>query len=246
MKPLIRILLLSLFPCVLYSQSEFKTHSFSTQISENGPRLNSLNTITTDLTISPDSVYFIPGGGSLATIVVSNNTNQPINLLQVQRECTPGQRPWWWRVDSISVSTPHYIYPGQNISITIIYWTIIKDNVQTNFLQDSMYIVSSVGIQYCHIFLDPSLISSISENLKENFSVFPNPATSRVTIRLNDNLAGTGFLSIYNSTGIKIKELVLTSTDTELNIDMLPKGIYLFKLLQGNFLTFQKVVKIGN
>ncbi|MCX6276946.1 MAG: T9SS type A sorting domain-containing protein [Bacteroidetes bacterium] len=197
----------------------------------------------TDLTIAPDSVYFVWGSPWKATVTVSNNTNQPVNLLQVQSQCAPCQGGWGWWVDSISVTTPHFIYPGQSISLILGYWTIVKDESQINFLHDSMYIVSSVGNQYCHIFLDPSLISSINEPPKKSFSVFPNPIASRVTVRLNDNLNEPGLLSIYNSKGIKITESELFSEDTEIATADLPKGMYLFKVTKGNFSAVQKVYK---
>ncbi|MCK9218941.1 MAG: T9SS type A sorting domain-containing protein [Bacteroidales bacterium] len=245
MKPLIRILLLSLFPCILYSQTEIKTHSLPIQILE-GSQTISLNPVSTDLTISPDSIFFTQGSAIKQTVVVSNSTNQPINLLNIQSRCAPCVGGWGWWVDTMSVSTPHYIYPGQNISFVICYWTLCKDNNPTNFLQDSMYIVSSVGTQYCHIFLDHSLISSISEDVKENFSVFPNPATSRLTIKRTNKFAGAEILTIFNSTGVKIKELKLTSPETEISMNGMPNGIYLFNITSGNISMIQKIVKIGN
>jgi hypothetical protein len=109
-----------------------------------------------------------------------------------------------------------------------------------------MYIVSSVGTQYCHIFLDPSLISSIENNVRNDFILFPNPVTSTIMIQSNDNFNGHGFLTIYNSNGRKIRELELTSAETEINLNWMPNGMYLFNITDGNNSQIHKVVKIGN
>ena len=71
MKTIFAVIVIGIMPLFIYSQSS-----------------------TTDLTISPDSVFFLPGNPGLVTVVVSNNTNQPISLLQVQSENAPGFRPW--------------------------------------------------------------------------------------------------------------------------------------------------------
>ena len=245
MKKIIRILAFCILPTMLYSQSKINSN-VPPQLDENSSRIMLLIPSATDLTIVPDSVFFTQGGSPQAIIEISNNTNQPINLIQVQSQCSPCQGGWGWWVASMSVSVPHYIYPGQHITATIKYWTTIKDEYQANFLHDSLYIVSSVGNQYCHIFLDPSLITSIGKNARNNFIIFPNPATSTVTIKFSDNFSGYGFLSVYNSNGEKIKELVLNSSDTEINMNGIPAGIYLFEITDGKSTWKQKVLKAGN
>ena len=206
MKTYLTIIVIGIMPLFLYSQSA-----------------------STDLTISPDSVFFIPGNPGVAAVVVSNNTNQPINLLQVQSENTPGYRPWGWKVFSMSVSTPHYIYPGQSIDFTIHYWTVILDKPQTGLLQDSMYVVSSVGTQYVHIFLDPSLISSVQDHSKFGFSVFPNPAMDRITIDLPVEETGQ-LLEVVDALGKVTMTRTLTVCKTQLDISSLPSGVYFVRL----------------
>ena len=246
MKIILRILVFSILPCIMYGQYKSDSPNFTPQASVSSSRRTLLKPEVADLTIIPDSVYFTKGGAPQAVIEISNNTNQPINLLQVQSQCSPCQGGWGWWVDSISVSTPHYIYPGQHVTVILRYWTIIKDEPKTNYLHDSMYIVSSVGTQYCHIFLDPSLISSIGNNVRNDFILFPNPVASKIMIKSNDNFNGYGFLTIYNSNGRKIRELELTLAETEINLNWMPNGMYLFNITDGNIYRIHKVVKIGN
>ncbi|MEI7662429.1 MAG: T9SS type A sorting domain-containing protein [Bacteroidota bacterium] len=215
MKTIFAVIVIGIMPLFLFSQSS-----------------------TTDLTISPDSVYFIPGNPGLATVVLSNNTNQPINLLQVQSENTPGFRLWGWKVFSMSVSTPHYIYPGQSIDFTIHYWTVILDKPQTTLLQDSMYVVSSAGTQYVHIFLDPSLISSVQNHSKSGFPVFPNPAKDRITIDLPVEETGQ-LLEVVDAFGKVTMTRTLTVQKTQLDISSLPSGVYFVRL------SGEKSVQVG-
>lgn len=246
MKTSLRILCLFMLPGMIFSQSEIYQLIFPLQTNENCSRTRIFKPEVTDLTIVPDSVYFTKGGAPKAVFEILNNSNQPINLLHVQSQCTPCVGGWGWWVDSISVSTPHYIYPGQHVTVILRYWTIIKDKPRTNFLHDSMYIVSSVGTQYCHIFLDPDLISSTGTMATNDFMVFPNPATSTVKIKLSANFNGHELLSIYNSKGIKIKELELNTVETEIDVNWVPNGIYLFKITDGSGSRIHKVVKAGD
>ncbi|NCA76055.1 MAG: T9SS type A sorting domain-containing protein [Alphaproteobacteria bacterium] len=241
----LRILFLFMLPCMMYSQSEIYQLSYPPQTNENSSRTIMLKPEVTDLTIAPDSVYFTKGGALKAVFEILNNSNQPINLLHVQSQCAPCVGGWGWWVDSISVTTPHYIYPGQHITVIMKYWAQIKDEFRTNFLHDSMYIVSSVGTQYCHIFLDPDLISSTGTMVTNDFMVFPNPATSTVKINLSANFSGHELLSIYNSKGIKIKELELNTVETEINMNWVPDGIYLFKITDGSILRIRRVLKLS-
>jgi len=197
---------------------------------------------TSDLTILPDSVFFIPGNPGVATVVVSNTTNQPINLLQVQSENAPGFRPWGWKVFSMSVSTPHYIYPGQSIECTILYWTVIVDKPQTGLLQDSMYVVSSVGTQYVHIFLDPSLISSVQDHYKFEFRVFPNPAMDQITIDLPFE-EPVQLLEVIDALGKVTMTRTLTVRKTQLDISTLPAAIYFVRVTSDNTVQVVKFVK---
>jgi len=220
MKTMLRVFMILVLPCMMYGQS--------------------------DLTISPDSVYFTTINPFPAVIDLTNSTNQPINLLHVQPQCDHCVGGWGWFVDSISVSTPHYIYPGQHVTIIMRYWAQIKDAMLTNFLRDSMFVVSSAGTQYCQIFFDPDLISATDEHSGSAFTVFPNPATSFVNIRVKGNLNGEEMVVIYNSSGDRIREIKPESKETVINMDWAPTGIYLFRFTDGKVSQMKKVVKTGD
>lgn len=220
-----------MLPFMLYSQSVINSPGYPLQFDEDRSGRMSLNPNLTDLTISPDSLYFIKWGALKQFIEISNHTNQPINLLHVQSQSNPGSAGWGWWVDSISVSTPHFIYPGQFVTVAVRYWTIIKDDNLTTFLPDSMYIVSSVGTQFCHIFLDPSLISSVGENVGNDFLLFPNPGCDYMNIysRSNEN---DPYLVLWNTDGKLVLQQKITVNKCTIQTKLLPDGIYTWQVLE--------------
>lgn len=72
----------------------------------------------------------------------------------------------------------------------------------------------------------PSQIANISkEFVLENFSMYPNPVSTTLTIQLQSNLE-LNAVTIYDSLGKKVKE----STTKTLNLSKLSKGIYYVKV----------------
>ena len=92
-----------------------------------------------------------------------------------------------------------------------------------------MYVVSSVGTQYIHIFLDPSLISSVQDHSKFGISVFPNPAMDRITIDLPVEETGQ-LLEVVDAFGKVTMTRTLTIPKTQLDISSLSTGVYFVRL----------------
>ena len=85
---------------------------------------------------------------------------------------------------------------------------------------------------------------AIDEILSENISIYPNPANDFIIVGTNNDLFAEtrliASLQIFNMTW----RCVLTSTDTEINVSTLPKGVYLVRILteNGNIIT-KKFIK---
>lgn len=62
-----------------------------------------------------------------------------------------------------------------------------------------------------------------------SISVYPNPAESRITVKVNCNLSNS-LVSIFNSTGALVKTEYMSSDEKEINISELPAGIYIIKV----------------
>ena len=68
-----------------------------------------------------------------------------------------------------------------------------------------------------------------TENNSE-YSIYPNPTTSIISIKSNAELIGKEF-AIYDQLGKKVKLGIITSDETEIDLTYLNQGMYLFKVV---------------
>jgi hypothetical protein len=67
--------------------------------------------------------------------------------------------------------------------------------------------------------------------LSNSIEIYPNPATSRVTLRTaNMAVFGPLHLSLTTLLGEKIEDKMVTSEETEINVSLLPPGLYIISL----------------
>lgn len=65
----------------------------------------------------------------------------------------------------------------------------------------------------------------------DDIEIFPNPATTIVTIKMpNGESSLDGTAELYNVLGKKLKTVSLSSVNTSVYIDDLPKGVYLLSI----------------
>jgi plastocyanin len=75
------------------------------------------------------------------------------------------------------------------------------------------------------------------------FSIYPNPASGKFNIEVgNLRPAETMFYEVLNLQGKKIISSSLTETRTEINLGDNSKGIYLVRVIDGDFVMAEKVV----
>jgi hypothetical protein len=74
------------------------------------------------------------------------------------------------------------------------------------------------------------------------FSIYPNPASSQLTISTNSSFIGATYC-IFNLVGAEIKSGILLSENTLVDMDDLPAGTYIIKLLNQNT-SHLKLVKL--
>lgn len=72
-------------------------------------------------------------------------------------------------------------------------------------------------------------ISGVSDLNETEFSISPNPATSKISVKSNAELIGSQFI-IYDQLGKEVKSGIITSEDTEIDLSNLTQGMYLFKI----------------
>jgi len=73
------------------------------------------------------------------------------------------------------------------------------------------------------------VLLSVDTHNRQNFSVFPNPVSNRFQIHFPQNIEKTN-LKMYNSLGVLLLEQELLSTDSTLDVQSLPSGLYLLNL----------------
>jgi len=63
--------------------------------------------------------------------------------------------------------------------------------------------------------------------------LYPNPASDKVTLRLNFPLAQTSTLKLYNTLGAEVMKVVVPAgkDELEINVSSLPKGIYITEFI---------------
>jgi len=72
-------------------------------------------------------------------------------------------------------------------------------------------------------------ISNLDEiQNKINYSISPNPTTSKITVKSSLELIGKEF-TIYDQLGKEVMSGLITSEDTEIDLSNISEGVYLFK-----------------
>jgi len=75
--------------------------------------------------------------------------------------------------------------------------------------------------------------------------VYPNPVADVLQVQLEEPLAKTGVMEIYNANGQVVKTGVLTPQQTIAKIDLstLTKGTYILKIPNENAFIQKKIIK---
>ena len=107
---------------------------------------------------------------------------------------------------------------------------------------NNLYYIEGVGGQIKKI-TNIQIQTSLKESAetKINFSVYPNPANKSFTINIADPLKPTQAY-IVDVLGQKVLSVTINQSNTELDINHLPVGIYFVTLNSGNKTTTQKLV----
>ena len=78
----------------------------------------------------------------------------------------------------------------------------------------------------------------INENTTQNIRIYPNPATSQLTLNTTEQIQR---ISILNITGKTVKTIV--SNNSTIDVSDLTKGIYFLQIQTGNGIANSKFIK---
>jgi hypothetical protein len=138
--------------------------------------------------------------------------------------------------------TPNYTYQWLFANI------LVGTNATYTPTQNGNYYVIVTDANGCVdtslIFTVTNVISGINEQLSSNLMVYPNPFSQNTTIRLLNKKDELLDLSLFDSTGKKVKGLNYYTKDNTITIERgnLTKGIYLLVVKTRNYTSKSKLV----
>lgn len=94
------------------------------------------------------------------------------------------------------------------------------------------------------VVVDPGIdYTGLNKLTSDELSVYPNPVSDILTVNLNNNGSGSACLTIYNCLGKIVMNETLTGSKHILDLEALPKGVYLIKLTGGQEEIIGKIIK---
>jgi len=197
----------------------------------------------------------------LAIIPTSNNhprlvwgrypSNDAVSIYKIYRKYG---RDEWKLYDQVSNNTFEYIDNQINIltgmlsGIAVQYKVTAQlstvESLPTNIQETKVKTLEALKENYGNN--NDDINNSINYSLDQNY---PNPFNPNTKISFNIKESGFVNLTIYNSLGKEIKNLVNENLErgnytVDFNAENLPSGIYFYKLQTGNFVDIKKMLLV--
>lgn len=74
-------------------------------------------------------------------------------------------------------------------------------------------------------------------------SVFPNPTQTQLLVHLNENIDGVAKLKLMDIRGTVLKQLVISTDRTIVDVSNLPSGVYVIEVFNNSFSYREKIIK---
>jgi hypothetical protein len=78
--------------------------------------------------------------------------------------------------------------------------------------------------------------------LADQIKIYPNPAKEKLTVEFVRSFNGNANLELFNLIGARVIDKTLSDIKTEVDISVLPKGIYFIKIGNGDSKYFKKII----
>jgi hypothetical protein len=198
------------------------------------------NTIFTDLTAVPDTLWFITPEDAIYGKITQlhNYTTGGVTLNFIQEQGTV----WVWYVDSMSVAgLPHLMNPGDSVAVRVKMPLPLSMTPTADFLVDSMQVTSSEGIRYVIIMINEELLSGMPELASTTLgNAYPNPLREQTTFPVILSNPGNAEVCILDVRASHVATLRsgyleagshrLTWNGTDDAGNKVPAGIYLCRM----------------
>jgi hypothetical protein len=91
---------------------------------------------------------------------------------------------------------------------------------------------------------EPLIPEILESNILDNqISVFPNPVSDELTLKLNGNFAGKTYLTLHNCLGEIISKETFSGSEYRLDMKSIPNGVYFITLPSKQGKVVKKIVK---
>ena len=87
-----------------------------------------------------------------------------------------------------------------------------------------------------------SVMVGVKEQQESKFSLYPNPATDKITIELSGMTQG-GNLTIVDIEGQELMQQRITQPKTQMDISSLPSGVYFVRVTGERTVEVGKIIK---
>lgn len=168
---------------------------------------------------------------------------------------------------SVQVSASSLIInPGETVTLnargaSIFSWEASGGNlsnslgpqVVVNPLETTTYTVTGGGVDLCRTeasitILVRGTVSNPTEAESRALQLFPNPSAGKCMLTLNNDKTGEVKIELYNAIGnqmLLIQDVKATNDyQKELDLTMLPKGVYIVAFTLNNQTMWKKIVKL--
>jgi hypothetical protein len=152
---------------------------------------------------------------SVDTVLLDN----PRKRMYVRYNGNWNQDIW---IEGIGSVKSHFLQPGTNY--------IVSDGADYEmlcYLENTKQIYRNPTFQTCSI---DSVWMGVAELGAQTFALSPNPATSRVTIQINDTRFASSVFHLFDVAGRMILQQPLTAAANHIELNGVSKGMYLYNV----------------
>jgi uncharacterized surface protein with fasciclin (FAS1) repeats len=137
------------------------------------------------------------------------------------------------------------LFNGQTINTLLNQDVTVTITGGSVFINNSRIILANLEaengiVHVIDVVLTP--VISVEETLLGNSTIYPNPVVNDLYVS-TPSINGGGSYSIYSTTGSLIEQGGLYSSNTRIDINTLPQGIYQLKLIYGNECVTRSFIK---
>jgi polyhydroxybutyrate depolymerase len=232
-----------------FSMGGFMTNRLACELTSKFKAVASVaGTIGNSLTCSPSqTIPFCHFHGTADGTVAYTNNNygndaeELVNYWITNNNCTTTPI-----IDSISntasdgINIVHYKYTNQNNNAEVEFYKAINADHQWLYepVNDMTYTIKIWDFFKKHLTDTVTSVSSINEQIN-SINIYPNPAKTYVNINSNEIVLKYSLLDVY---GRCLGNMNVNSKNFRINLNNLPKGVYILELASKNSQQRNKII----